>query len=125
MQSDFTLEFREDHVHAELGPNFVVDSETQDEFWNHVRAVCEKHDSRRVLVEGFVPAGERDAHEVVDAGQRTAVVPKLWIAFRLEDFQPTSNSELFVAIAATKGIRVKFFSKTERALNWLRLNAPA
>lgn len=124
MPSDFRLEFREDHIRVELGPEFKVNEETQDEFWREVREVCEEKETRRVLVEGFVPAGEREAHEVVDAGQRTAVVPKLWIAFRLENFEPTANSELFVAIAATKGIRVKFFSETERALNWLRLNSP-
>ena len=77
------------------------------------------------LVEGFVPSGERDTSEVIDAGQRASVVPHLWLAFHLENFVPNEQSELFEVIAASRGVRVKFFSDTEHALMWLRSNAPA
>ena len=77
-----------------------------------------------VLVEGYVPGGERGTAEVVDAGQRTAIIPNLWLAFRLKDFVPNERSELFQVIAAASGVRVKFFSDHEPASLWLRSNAP-
>ena len=124
MPSGFSIEFREDHIYVELGPEFEVNPNTQDEFWREVRAVCDEHDTRRVLVEGYVPSGERNFAEVADAGQRTAAIPKLWLAFRLKDFVPNENSDLFIVTASSRGVRVKFFSETERALNWLRRNSP-
>lgn len=121
----FNVQFRGDHIHVTLGKDFKVKPEQQDEFWDHVRKSCEEHGSRRVLVEGFVPSGERDTSEVIDAGQRASVVPHLWLAFHLENFVPNEQSELFEVIAASRGVRVKFFSDTEHALMWLRSNAPA
>lgn len=119
----FGVQFRDDHVHVELSRDFKVEPDTQNIFWNVVRDACNEHDSRRVLVEGFVPAGERNTAEVIDAGQRTATVPNLWLAFCLADFKPTPNSELFEVIAASRGVRVKFYSDPERALRWLRSNS--
>lgn len=120
----FEVQFRDDHVHVELGEDFKITPETQNEFWSVVADACAKHDSRRVLVEGFVPAGERDASQVIDAGQRTATVPNLWLAFCLSGFEPTPNSELFETIAASRGVRVKFYPDPARALQWLRANSP-
>lgn len=125
LDQGFGVQFRDDHVHVELSRDFKVTPETQDVFWNIVRDACEKHNSHRVLVEGFVPAGERQTAEVIDAGQRAAVIPSLWLAFCLAEFQPTERSELFEAIAASKGVRVKFYSTPERALLWLRSNSPS
>ena len=122
MRRNFSVEFQDDHIRVELRPDFKVTPKNQDEFWKAIRTLCEEHDSRRVLVEGFVPAGERETHEVIDAGQRTAAVPDLWLAFHLEGFEPSDRSELFEVIARQSGVRVKFFSNRERALNWLRLN---
>jgi hypothetical protein len=47
------------------------------------------------------------------------------MAFHLEDFVPTEQSELFEVIAASRGVRVKFFADREHALLWLRNNAPS
>lgn len=124
LDETFKVEFRGDHIHVQLGRNYTLDDETQNEFWLQVRAACDEHGSRRVLVEGYVPGGDRGTAEVVDAGQRTAIIPNLWLAFRLKDFVPSDRSELFQAIAAASGVRVKFFSDHERALMWLRSNAP-
>ena len=124
LDKDFSVQFRVDHIHAELGPEFKVVPDQQEEFWNKLKTVCDQHNSRRVLVEGFVPKGERQTGEVVDAGLRTAAVPNLWLAFHLVDFVPDEMSELYERIAASRGVRVKFFSDTERALKWLRGNAP-
>ena len=123
-EDDFSVAFRGDHVHVELGPDFKVEAGEQDLFWARLKAICMEHNSKRVLIEGFVPRGERETSEVVEAGQRTATVPNLWLAFHLLNFRPTEQSELYVAIAATRGVRVKFFADHEHALNWLRRNAP-
>lgn len=54
-----------------------------------LRSVCESHDSRRVPVEGFVPSGEPPPKDVIDAGEHTETVPKIWLAFHLENFVQT------------------------------------
>ena len=124
MGIEFEVEFRGDHVHVQLTPEYRIDPERRDEFWQMIRDVCEGHDCRSVLVEGYVPPGEHAPAEVVAAGEYTATVPNLWLAFHLQDFVPSESSELFEAVAASKGVRVKFFDSTEAALNWLRANAP-
>ena len=125
METVFDVEFRGDHIHVELGREYSVDPATRDAFWRAIHTICDEHGSRRVLVEGFVPEGERETAEVIDAGQRTATVPNLWLAFHLEDFVATDQTELFEVIAASHGVRVRFFSNSEHALRWLRNNAPA
>ena len=124
MEPAYSVEFRDDHVHVQLGKGFQVDPEWRDEVWASVRRVCDERGSRRVLVEGYVPNGERSSDEVIAAGERTATVPKLWLAFHLLNFEPTEQSELFEAVAASRGVRVKFFSDREDALSWLRVNSP-
>lgn len=121
----FGVHFRGDHIHVKIGKGFTVEPRQPDEFWSMIRGACEKHNSRRVLVEGYLPKGERKTEEVVAAGKRTAAVPKLWLAFCFDDFKPTEQSELYETIAASQGVRVKFFPDTERALKWLRNNSPA
>ena len=124
MEPAYSVEFRDDHVHVLLGKGFQVDPEWRDEVWENVRKVCDEHESRRVLVEGYVPGGERRSDEVIAAGERTATVPHLWLAFHMENYVPGVHSELFEAVAASRGARVKFFSDREHALTWLRANTP-
>ena len=121
----FHAQFRGDHVHVEIAPEFKVDPRQQSELWEQLKSICDEHNSKRILVEGFVPSGERETMQVIEAGQRTAIVPHLWLAIHLKNFVPSARSELFEVIAASRGVRVKFFSDTERALRWLRNNAPA
>lgn len=125
MDQSFDIEFRGDHLHVELVPGYEPNSETRDQFWKELARLCAEHKTRRVFVEGFVPEGERPTTEVIDAGQHTAAVPNLWLAFCLDGFVRSDQSELFEVIAASRGVRVKFFSDTEHALRWLRNNAPA
>jgi len=120
----FGVQFRDDHVHVELSKNFKPEKGHRQELWNVIGDACERHDSRRVLVEGVLPEGERETSDVIDAGQKTATVPHLWLAFAIPDFQPTAQTELYETIAASRGVRVKFFTNRERALNWLRQNTP-
>jgi hypothetical protein len=120
----FGVQFRDDHVHVELGKGFKVEPGNRQELWNVIGDACEKHDTRRVLVEGFLPSGERETSDVIDAGRKTATVPKLWLAFAVADFQPTAQTELYQTIAASQGVRVKFFTNREQALKWLRHNSP-
>ncbi len=125
MDDPFSIEFRRDHIHVELSPELEIEAEQRTQFWERLREACNEHDTHRVLVEGFVPPGEHDSVEVIEAGQRTATIPNLWLAFHLENFEPTEKSELYEAVAASRGVRVKFFSDAGHALNWLRSNTPA
>jgi hypothetical protein len=119
----FEVQFRDDHVHVELGKSFKVDPRYREALWNVIGDACERHKTRRVLVEGILPEGERETSDVIDAGRKTATVPRLWLAFAIPDFRPTAQTELYETIAASQGVRVKFFTNRERALKWLRHNA--
>ena len=122
MGDRYHIEFRSDHVRVRLGEDFVFDPGGSEKIWRELGQICSENNTCRVLVEGFVPRGERATSEVIAAGQRTAAVPRLWMAFHLENFEPTEQSELFEVIAASKGVRVKFFAESEQALAWLRKN---
>lgn len=71
----FGVQFRDDHVHVELGRDFKPESGHRQALWNVIADACERHSSRRVLVEGVLPEGERETSDVIDAGQKTATVP--------------------------------------------------
>jgi hypothetical protein len=125
MSKGYEIEFREDHVYVHLAADYAFDPSGRDEIWEKLKALCNEHDTCRVLVEGSLPAGERETADIIDAGQRTAAVPRLWMAFHFADHVPSEQSELFEAIAASKGVRVKHFADREVALRWLRNNAPS
>ena len=124
MGDPFKVEFRGDHVYVKLDAGFEVSAERREQLWAALRSICDEHGTRRVLVEGFVPSGERQTSEVIDAGKKTATVPNLWLAFHFDGFVASEQTELFEAIAASKGVRVKFFTDSEPALKWLRTNSP-
>ncbi len=124
LEEGFSVQFRDDHVHIDLGKEFKVDSAKRDALWKVIAGACERHNTRRVLVEGFLPSGDQETSDVIDAGQKTATVPKLWLAFAVTGFQTTDQTELYIAIAASRGVRVKFFSNADHALMWLRNNTP-
>lgn len=124
MGMKFEATFRGDHVHVLLSGESATDNAQSNDYWGTLREICEEHDCKRILVEGVAPGDERKPEEVLAAGARTATVPSLWLAFHLENFEPTELSELYEAVAASKGVRVKFFDNAEEALNWLRTNAP-
>lgn len=124
MEEVFSVEHRGDHIHVQLSPGIPVSDESRGEFWEMIRKLCEERDCRRILIEGFVPEGERAPTEVIAAGEATATVPHVWLAFHLENFVASEQSELFEAVAASRGVRVKFFDTTDAALNWLRTNTP-
>lgn len=121
---EFAVTFRGDHVHVELNADAKIDPDLPTDYWEMLRKICEEHDCRRVLVEGVAPRVELGPAEVVEAGKRAATVPNLWLAFHLENHVPNEQSELYEAVAASKGVRVKFFDNAEAALKWLRSNSP-
>lgn len=125
MGTEFAVTFRVDHVHVILSEQPTVDDEPPKDYWDTIRRICEEYKCPRVLIEGKAPGGERKPVEVIEAGQRTATVPNLWLAFHLEDYERSALSELYETVAASKGVRVKFFSDRDAALNWLRANATA
>jgi len=125
MKPDYEIEFRGDHVHVQLSPEYKFEPEGSASIWAEIKRLCDEHHTCRVLVEGHLPKGERTTPEIIAAGQRTATVPHLWLALHVENHIRNENSELFEAIAASKGVRVKYFADREHALTWLRNNAPS
>jgi hypothetical protein len=124
MGMEFAVTFRGDHVHVELTGGSTVDPDLPGDYWGMLRKLCDEYDCRRVLVEGIAPSADLGPADVVQAGKRTATVPNLWLAFHLKNHVQNEQSELYEAVAASKGVRVKFFDDAETALNWLRRNAP-
>jgi hypothetical protein len=124
MNDAFKIEYRDDHVHVQFGESYTPDPDWQNELWNLLRGFCEGHDTRRVLAEGVLPAPDRPAVDVIEAARKAAVIPNLWLAFHFDDFVPTETTELYEVIAASEGVRVRFFTDREQALNWLRANSP-
>lgn len=125
MNAPYEVEFRGDHVHVQLSADYEFNPGGSAEIWSEIKRLCEEHETRRVLVEGDLPKGERSTPEIIEAGQRTATVPHLWLAFHIEDHKPSERSELFETIAGLKGVRVKHFDDREQALQWLRHNSPS
>ena len=122
MGMEFAVTFRGDHVHVQLSGESGVDRDVSRDYWDTLRKLCEEYDCRRILVEGSSPQVELGPADVVEAGERTATVPNLWLAFHLENHVPNAQSELYETVAASKGVRVKFFDDADAALNWLRAN---
>lgn len=125
MSSDYEIKFRDDHVHVQLSPEYKFEPAGSASVWAEIKRLCEEHHTSRVLVEGFLPEGERTTPEIIAAGQRTATIPRLWLAFHVENHVRSDSSELFETIAASKGVRVKHFADREHALTWLRNNSPS
>ena len=119
------IDFRDDHVHVQLGKDLKVSSEQRNLLWGRIAQLCEEHGSHRVLVEGKLPDGIFQTSEVIDAGLKAATVPKLWMAFCFENDTPDELSELYETVAASRGVRVKHFADPDAALNWLRTNTSA
>lgn len=124
MDEAFDIEFRGDHVHVQFGNSYTPEPDWQNELWSRLKAVCEEHGTSRVLAEGVMPAPDRPPVAVVEAGQKTAVIPNLWLAFHFDDFVSNENTELYEVVAASQGVRVKFFDDRKHAMNWLRANTP-
>jgi len=124
LEGDVAIEFRDDHVHVQLGKDLEVSSEKRNLLWERIAHICEEHESHRILVEGKVPEGIFQTSDVIDAGLKTATVPRLWMAFCFDDFKPEELSDLYETVAASRGVRVKYFSNANAGLHWLRTNTP-
>jgi hypothetical protein len=124
MQNEPQIEFREDHIYVYLPEGYDFDPGGRGDVWARLKSLCDANETCRILVEGRLPEGERDTADVIDAGIHTATVPRLWLAFHFENFVASEQSEVFEAVAASKGVRVKHFADREHALRWLRNNSP-
>jgi hypothetical protein len=124
MDKAFNIEHRGDHVHVEFGKSYTAEPDWQDELWDLVKSFCDGHDTSRVLAEGIMPAPNRPAASVIEAARKVTMIPHLWLAFHFDDFVPTENTELYEVVAASHGVRVKFFTDRDHALKWLRANSP-
>ena len=122
---DFQVQFRDDHINITIGPKYKTSRRQRKELWAAIRSASEGYGSRRILLEGFRPRSELSTVEVVEAGQHASASPNLWIAFCMDQLYPTDQRELFEVVAASRGVRAKFFTDREKALTWLRRNARA
>lgn len=124
MKDNVKFEFVDDHIRVTLADGYEFDPAASGGLWDELARLCRENGTRRVLVEGRAPEIEPEIADIIASGQSTAAVPNLWMAFHLDEFEPTPNSELFEAIAGTMGVRVKHFTDRGHAIMWLRNNAP-
>jgi hypothetical protein len=124
MGEHFDIKFMDDHLHVTFDEKRAIEPARRRELWSQLRSACDEYDTRRVLIEGELPVGEYKTSDVIDAGKSVSAVPDLWMAFHFPNFQPTEQTELYEVLARSNGVRVKFFDDEERALAWLRANAP-
>src|SRR4051812_5649411 len=101
LDGDYHVQFRHDHIHVTLGKLLSIDREKQAEYWGKLRRLADEHGTSRILVEGNVPAGERDTGQIIEAGMSAAKVPSLWMAYCLDGFEKSDASELYETIAAS------------------------
>jgi hypothetical protein len=124
MPKTFKIEHCGDYISVKLGADYEVSPEQEEEFWTTVENACKQYACRCVLVEGYVPKRQPDPIEIVQSGVRAAtVVPKLWFALCLDNFEPSELSELFKTVARSRGVHVKFFTNRDQSLKWLRSGA--
>jgi hypothetical protein len=120
MPKTFEIKHYGDYISVKLGVDYEVSPEQEVEFWSAVEKSCKEHNCRSVLVEGYVPKRQPEPIEIVDSGVRAStVVPKLWFALCLENFEHSELSELFKVVARSRGVHVKFFTDRDQALKWL------
>ena len=120
MPETFDIEFRGDYISVKLGPDYEVSPAQELAFWGTVKNACEQYNCYRVLLEGLAPKRMPDAPEIVQSGLSASTVgPKLWFAVCIDDLELSELTELFKAIARSRGVHVKFFTDREHALMWL------
>lgn len=125
MPENVSFKFAGDHLVVTLADGYEFDPAASEQLWAELARLCKENETCRVLVEGRAPEVEPETPEVIASGQRAATVPKLWLAFHFADFVPTPKSDVFEAIAGSKGVRVRHFADRDQALKWLRSNAPS
>ena len=119
----FRIQFRDDHIHVTLGDQFRLTPDIYREYWASLSEIAEKHNCRRVLVEGVAPRGEHSTNQIIEAGIRTSAIPDLWMAYCLRDHEKNDGSELYQAIASSQSTHIKFFVDRDQALDWLKANS--
>ncbi|MEP6787953.1 MAG: hypothetical protein ABJB40_05945, partial [Acidobacteriota bacterium] len=103
MPETFDLEFCGDYISVRLGSEYDVSPKQEEEFWGAIEASCKEHDCHSVLLEGYVPRRELEPMEIVHAGLRASeVVPRLWFALCLDNYEPSELSELFKTVARSR-----------------------
>ena len=120
---NFQIQFRDDHINITIGPKYKTSRGQRKKLWAAISAASERYSSRRILIEGFRPRAELSTVEVVEAGQHASAKPNLWIAFCMDELYPADQRELFEVVAASRGVRAKFFTDRDKALRWLCRNS--
>ena len=124
LDKSYQITFRDDHIHVTLGRVEEITSEMQAEYWATLRKMSEEHRCYRVLIEGERPRVEPNTHQIIEAGMRTGTVPDLWMAYCLQGFEKNDGTELYQAISSSQHVHIRFFTDRDKALAWLRNNAP-
>ena len=120
MFDDVTVEFTGSYIHIRHGQGFVIRPAEMEEFWSFLARLCTIYHCTRVLAEGPAPTRKMDTVSAFQSGVKAAeAAPGLWLAICFQGYKPDEISELFERAARNRGLHIKFFDDTERAVHWL------
>jgi hypothetical protein len=118
----FKTEFHGDYISVSLGPDYEPD-ENEKDLWIAIKAACEQFECDHVLLDGMVPKHLPKMTDAMESGVRVAdVAPNLWFAVCLEGALPPELTDVFKAVARSRGVHVKIFDDHDHAISWLRSN---
>ena len=120
MNTNFTLELRQDYVHVQLEPGYQVTSDSLSRLWPALKSFCQEHNRKQVLCEGKRPQRQMSAKEEYDFGITVSKdLTVLEIACYWEDYKPDHQTDMFKQVTHNRGVNIQFFPTREAALQWL------
>lgn len=121
MNDRFQLCVRRDFVHVMLDHGFEISLVSMRAMWDAVIPECDRHQLRKVLIEGEQASRAMSKLEAYEHGWLVAHCPLrgLRAAFCLLNYTPDQLSYLFTQVANGSFNTVGFFSDLELAIRWL------
>jgi hypothetical protein len=121
MITNYTIEFRGDHIYVFHEEEFELSRELTDFMWSEIARACGKHHCSKVFIEAPAPRRDLDTAGAFESGARlAAIAPRLSVAICFHGYQTDDLTEFFETVARNRGVNVGFFDDAEAALTWLR-----
>jgi hypothetical protein len=124
MITNYTIEFRVDHIYVFHAEEFELSRELTDFMWSEIARACEKYHCYKVLIEAPAPNRDLDTAGAFESGARLSeIAPRLSVAICFHGYKTDDLTEFFETVARNRGVNVGFFDDAAAALTWLRSTA--
>ncbi|MEP6903693.1 MAG: hypothetical protein ABJA66_18365 [Actinomycetota bacterium] len=126
MNTDFTLEFRRNHIHVQYSPGYEVTLQGTTDLWKAISDFCHTHNCNCILIEGTVDAWKMNTADVYEMGiEASNIIYKAKIALCFVNCTENDLTEFFQLVAGNRGTQIKSFSDRHEAMQWLGVEEPA